>query len=195
MSYNYSSTYKTMKLSEIYKGININLIELFMKKTTDYTDFLKNDFFDLVENCKMRNDMKNKFLQKYIYYFLKSHKILLDYMKFESYEFSDIITVPIIPMLEQYRLVYSIDRCIQKIDNNYKKECINNIIINNDNNTIKKINRLYDNILYIFNTIIHTDLLAVPEICHYSYYSNDYKYSNYDINNYKKNNSKKIIII
>jgi len=191
MSYNFSSTYKTVPLSQIYKSLDVKLIELFVNKTTDYSEFLKSDFLDLIENSKMTQDMETKFLSKYVYYFLKSHKILLDYMKFASHEFADIITVPMIPILDQYKLVYSIDKSIRSIH----KKCFQNIINYDNIGNVKKynkyMNKMYDNVLYCFNTIIHTDLLSEPTICHYKYYSSN---CNDNVDNIIINKKKTIII-
>jgi len=176
MSFSFSSKHTLYKLGQIFDDIDGNLIELYNKTTNNYSNFLQSDFYNLLKNCKMKEDMKNTFNLKYIYYFLKSHKILLDYMSYDKTEFKNRITIPCIPLNDQIKIVYSIQRSRYQIKNKFKQ----NICDNCKNNI--NIDDKYDefNIININNTRDVSNIINID-------YKND-KYDRYDskLNKYDK---------
>jgi len=143
---------------------------------SDYSDFLKYDFYNCIEKSIFKDGMEKKFDLKYIYYYVKANKILLDNISINNKFSPDEITVPMMPLYKQYGLLHTIEKCIFQIE---KK--VNKHIIMDMNRVNKLYNSLYDEILHYFNVILHMgddDVINFSVQKKYTYYKNEYSHRN-----------------
>jgi len=175
MSYTLSKTYPLVKLGEIFTEIDQSLL-LTMTMKMEYNIFLRLDFSECLEKCVFNDGMKNKFNIKYIYYYVKAHKILYDYWSIDMDYLKNNISIPLLPIHKQYRLMAMIEKTIYTIKKQSKK------IINYDyyydyETTDINYNQLYDNIIHYFNVIVHAgdeNIFNFSDQKKYTYYMNEY---------------------